>query len=92
MYDVIYEKTTIVSGDDLAYKSTKASAKTQSHKGAHVDIRQLTIRLLGYDWDLTRFQSEMYFLWIAGLVLGLQPANKRRRYKVTPPAIGWAQT
>ena len=88
MYDIIYEKTTIVSGDE----STKASAKTQSRKGANVDIRQLTIRLLGYEWDLTRLQSEMYFLWIAGLVLCLQPANKRRRYKVTPSAIGWAQT
>ena len=27
-----------------------------------------------------------------GLILGLHPANERRRYKVTPPLIGWAQT
>ena len=27
-----------------------------------------------------------------GLTLGLCPANERRRYKVTPPLIGWAQT
>ena len=27
-----------------------------------------------------------------GLILGLRPANERRRYKVTPPLIGWAQT
>ena len=27
-----------------------------------------------------------------GLVLGLRPANERRRYKVTPSLIGWAQT
>ena len=27
-----------------------------------------------------------------GLILGLRPANKRRRYKVTPPIIGWEQT
>ena len=26
------------------------------------------------------------------LILGLHPANKRRRYKVTPSLIGWAQT
>ena len=26
-----------------------------------------------------------------GLILGLQPANERRRYKVTPSLIGWAQ-
>ena len=29
---------------------------------------------------------------IAGLVLGLHPANERRRYKVTPSVIGWTQT
>ena len=28
----------------------------------------------------------------AGLILGLRPDNKRRRYKVTPSLIGWAQT
>ena len=27
----------------------------------------------------------------AGLILGLRPANERRRYKVTPSLIGWAQ-
>ena len=26
------------------------------------------------------------------LILGLRPANERRRYKVTPFPIGWAQT
>ena len=32
-------------------------------------------------------------LWYtAGLILGLRPANERRRYKVTPSLIGWAQT
>ena len=28
----------------------------------------------------------------AGLILGLRPANERRRYKVTSSLIGWAQT
>ena len=28
----------------------------------------------------------------AGLFLGLHSANERRRYKVTPSLIGWAQT
>ena len=28
----------------------------------------------------------------AGLILSLRPPNKRRRYKVTPSLIGWAQT
>ena len=27
-----------------------------------------------------------------GLILGLHPANERRRHKVTPSLIGWAQT
>ena len=27
-----------------------------------------------------------------GLILGLRPVNERRRYKVTPSLIGWAQT
>ena len=26
------------------------------------------------------------------LILGLRPANERRRYQVTPSLIGWAQT
>ena len=29
---------------------------------------------------------------ISGLILGLRPANERRRYKVTPAVIGWVQT
>ena len=29
---------------------------------------------------------------ISQLILGLHPANERRRYKVTPSLIGWAQT
>ena len=32
------------------------------------------------------------FAGIPGLILDLRPANGRRRYKVTPPLIGWAQT
>ena len=33
-----------------------------------------------------------FLLGITGLILGLRPANDRRRYKVTPSLIGWAQT
>ena len=28
----------------------------------------------------------------SGLILGLRLANERRRYKITPSLIGWAQT
>ena len=31
-------------------------------------------------------------LTISGLILGLRPANGRRRYTVKPPLTGWAQT
>ena len=29
---------------------------------------------------------------VAGLILGLRPANERRRLKVAPSLIGWMQT
>ena len=35
--------------------------------------------------------DEAVITW-AGLILGLHPANERRRYKVTPSLIGWTQT
>ena len=31
-------------------------------------------------------------LSLAGLILGLRPANERRCYKTTPSLIGWVQT
>ena len=36
----------------------------------------------------------LYFHYISytGLILGLRPANERRRYFVTTSLIGWAQT
>ena len=42
-----------------------------------------------------------YRIWLANLasrhkkaelILDLRPANEKRRYKVTPSLIGWAQT
>ena len=36
-------------------------------------------------WAITKYD-------ISGLILGLRPANERRRYKVTSFLIGWAQT
>ena len=37
-------------------------------------------------WKIKNSQSS------PALILGLRPANERRRYKVTPSLIGWAQT
>ena len=34
----------------------------------------------------------MRFIPITGLILGSNLASERRRYKVTPSPIGWAQT
>ena len=36
-------------------------------------------------------KSEIQVKKNTGLILGLRPANERRRYKVTPSLIGWAQ-
>ena len=35
---------------------------------------------------------EVILVYHSGLILGLRQTNKRRRYKVTPSLIGWAQT
>ena len=41
-----------------------------------------------------RYYNSLQHLWpiFTCLILGLRPANERRRYKVTPSLIGWAQT
>ena len=46
-----------------------------------------------YDSYCLSSGNEILALWVhSGLILGLRPANERRRYKVTPSPIGWAQT
>ena len=59
---------------------------------------------LNMDWSITMFDKPLQYLvrdmvrssmWevsTTGVILGWHPANERRRYKVTPPLIGWAQT
>ena len=39
----------------------------------------------------TSGESNLYIKLISGPILGLRPANERRRYKVTASLIGWAQ-
>ena len=36
--------------------------------------------------------AEKWKMPFTGLILGLHPANERRRYKITPSLIGWVQT
>ena len=46
-------------------------------------------------WLLSQWNREIWncaYSRAEGLTLGLRPANERRRYKVTPSFIGWAQT
>ena len=46
-----------------------------------------------YDqYKLTNITCASFWDDISGLILGLHPANERRRYNVTPSLIGWAQT
>ena len=50
------------------------------------------ILVVKYALWITQIHAEPYIAWIyAGLILGLRPANKRYRYKVTPSHIGWVQ-
>ena len=45
------------------------------------------------DCTLGGYQNETSSsVTLTGLILGLRPVNERRRYKVTPPLIGCAQT
>ena len=42
-------------------------------------------------WDFMKRYYKILGVYHTGLILGLCPANERRRYKVTPSLIGWAQ-
>ena len=46
-------------------------------------------------FHVTRFKHHDTYLQqhvVTGVTLGLRPANEKRRYKVTPSLIGWAQS
>ena len=42
--------------------------------------------------DKLGLQVGFIYLALPGLIPGLHQANERRRYKVTPSIVGWAQT
>ena len=44
-----------------------------------------------YWYMVSNASTSMSLESITGLIPGLPPANERRRYKVTPSLIGWAQ-
>ena len=64
------------------YDGLRASESTLMAKGNFEQHNRINANLLHKSWDL----------YLAGLILGLRPANERRRYKVTPSLIVWAQT
>ena len=49
-----------------------------------------------YNHATMNLLEKMWYIFIlynfSGPILGLRPANERRRYKVTPSLIDWAQT
>ena len=52
------------------------------HTSNHIYISQWPANML----------NRLYWSYMSRLIPGLRPANERRRYKVTPSIIGWAQT
>ena len=58
--------------------------------------KPLMCRLTGNYTELPAVQDHWNYnaleMGVAGLILGLRPVNKRRRYFVTPSLIGWVQT
>ena len=44
-------------------------------------------------FSIKKMHLKMWAKWqtLSGLILGLRPANERRRYQLTPSLIGWAQ-
>ena len=56
------------------------SSHNNSSEDRHLEMKSLDTQ----SWNELQETS--------GLLLGLRPAKERRRYKVTPSLIGWAQT
>ena len=60
----------------------------------HLHIQSLYKQHASMIWQST-FRKKWWNFALprkAGLILGLRPANERRRYKVTPSLTGWTQT
>ena len=51
-----------------------------------------TTTMMSYESQYTHNYRITAIKHTSGLISGLRPANERRRYKVTPSLIGWAQT
>ena len=56
-----------------------------------VIIRQMGLGLELFIFSPTTYRASHASISTSGLILGLRPANERRRYFVTTSVIGWAQ-
>ena len=77
--------------DTLCY----LKADKSSHKEAPLRVHQYWASLFAsYISNISKMWSVslMPYISYSRLILGLRPANERRRYKVTPSLIGWAQS
>ena len=72
---------------DVRTDSTQRQAKTIPKGQSWPRVKSAQQRWV----DLNISVSDAHVQPCAGLILGLRPANERRRYKVTPSLIGWAQ-
>ena len=69
------------------FENSKMSDTSKLAIWCHLKRTNLNSSGFYTSWNL---KSKM--LLGTGLILGLRKANERRRYKVTPSLIGWAQT
>ena len=75
---------------DLRYHDTNVTSGKGQYKWSRKKLGQhTTCSTIRFIDPITRIMTGIEY---TGLILGLRPANERRRYKVTPSLIGWAQT
>ena len=85
--------------EEVPYIFSRSSIKFEGHTGWEIDYLNPIWMRAGHSYQIIRFalfsSINICEPWLtnqdAGLILGLRPANDRRRYKVTPSLIDWAQ-
>ena len=81
----------VMASKNADYSTVCATAFLGAQQRKHQSY--LRMQLWIYHFSYTAIQVISIFgKLVSGLILSLRPANERRRYKVTPSLIGWAQT
>ena len=86
-----------------AYEAEKESVRTETKGNGSLAFSDFIADTLNQkiEWQDYQYSEPCRVPWDfigeslwnnTGLILWLHPANERRRYKVTPSLIGWAQT